>query len=142
MYDVKIKGLKLDQLLVQDRRLTNQQDDNFERELLNDPKEIAEHIMLVDLGRNDIGRVCDYKSIEVPEFMVIERYSHVMHIVSNVVGTLRKDKNIYDVMKGTFPAGTVSGAPKVRAMEIISELEKSKRVHTLELLDILDLTEF
>ena len=109
------------------RGLTNQQDDNFERELLNDPKEIAEHIMLVDLGRNDIGRVCDYKSIEVPEFMVIERYSHVMHIVSNVVGTLRKDKNIYDVMKGTFPAGTVSGAPKVRAMEIISELEKSKR---------------
>ena len=109
------------------RGITKEEDDNFKNELLNDPKEIAEHVMLVDLGRNDIGRVCDYKSIEIPDFMIIERYSHVMHIVSNVIGTLSENKNIYDVMEGTFPAGTVSGAPKVRAMEIISELEKSKR---------------
>ncbi|MEC8517594.1 MAG: anthranilate synthase component I [Verrucomicrobiota bacterium] len=109
------------------RGITKEEDDNFKNDLLNDPKEIAEHVMLVDLGRNDIGRVCDYKSIEIPDFMIIERYSHVMHIVSNVIGTLSENKNIYDVMEGTFPAGTVSGAPKVRAMEIISELEKSKR---------------
>ena len=83
--------------------------------------------MLVDLGRNDIGRVCDFSSIQIPDFMIVERYSHVMHIVSNVVGTLNKDNDIYDVMSVTFPAGTVSGAPKIRAMEIIAELEKSKR---------------
>jgi len=99
----------------------------LEQDLLADPKERAEHIMLVDLGRNDIGRVCDFKSVEVPDLMVIERYSHVMHIVSDVTGHLSDDHDEYDVMRVTFPAGTVSGAPKIRAMEIIAELEKSKR---------------
>jgi len=99
----------------------------LEKDLLADPKERAEHIMLVDLGRNDIGRVCDFKSVEVPDLMVIERYSHVMHIVSDVTGHLSDDHDEYDVMRVTFPAGTVSGAPKIRAMEIIAELEKSKR---------------
>ena len=83
--------------------------------------------MLVDLARNDVGRVCEYASVEVDDLMIIERYSHVMHIVSNVSGKLRPDKNAYDVMRATFPAGTVSGSPKVRAMQIINELEKSKR---------------
>ena len=83
--------------------------------------------MLVDLGRNDIGRVCTYDTVRVPDLMVIERYSHVMHIVSNVTGRLRDDQDCYDVMRASFPAGTVSGAPKVRAMEIIAELEKAKR---------------
>ncbi|MBU0679315.1 MAG: anthranilate synthase component I [Verrucomicrobia bacterium] len=103
------------------------EDRKLEEELLADPKERAEHIMLVDLARNDIGRVCDYSSISVPELMIIERYSHVMHIVSDVVGTLNSEYDHFDVMKVTFPAGTVSGAPKIRAMEIISELEKAKR---------------
>ncbi len=103
------------------------EDIRFEEELLSDPKECAEHIMLVDLGRNDIGRVCDYNSVKIPDFMIIERYSHVMHIVSDVVGRLNSEYDAYDVMHATFPAGTVSGAPKVRAMEIISELENSKR---------------
>ena len=97
------------------------------KELLNDPKEKAEHIMLVDLGRNDMGRVCEYKSIKIDELMQIEKYSHVMHIVSNVIGKLKRGKDIYDVVKATFPAGTVSGAPKIRAMEIIDELEKTRR---------------
>ena len=83
--------------------------------------------MLVDLARNDVGRVAEYGSVRVTELMVIERYSHVMHIVSNVEGRLRTDKSAYDVMRATFPAGTVSGSPKVRAMEIIASLEKSKR---------------
>ncbi len=96
-------------------------------ELLDDPKEKAEHIMLVDLGRNDIGRVCEYRSIRVPELMRIEKYSHVMHIVSDVSGKLKKGKDAFDVMKATFPAGTVTGAPKVRAMEIIDELENLSR---------------
>ncbi len=99
----------------------------LEKDLLADPKECAEHIMLVDLGRNDIGRVCDFNSVEVPDLMVIERYSHVMHIVSDVTGHLADDHDEYDVMRASFPAGTVSGAPKIRAMEIIAELEKSKR---------------
>jgi len=99
----------------------------LEKDLLADPKERAEHIMLVDLGRNDIGRVCDFNTVEVHDLMVIERYSHVMHIVSDVTGHLSEDHDEYDVMRVTFPAGTVSGAPKVRAMEIIAELEKSKR---------------
>jgi anthranilate synthase component 1 len=97
------------------------------KDLLADPKERAEHIMLVDLGRNDIGRVCDYNSVKVSELMTIEKYSHVMHIVTDVSGKLRKDKDIFDVMRATFPAGTVTGAPKVRAMEIIDELENVKR---------------
>jgi anthranilate synthase component 1 len=83
--------------------------------------------MLVDLARNDIGRVCDWGSVKVTEFMIIERYSHVMHIVSNVRGQLRSDRNSYDLMRATFPAGTLSGAPKIRAMEIIAELEPDRR---------------
>lgn len=103
------------------------EDSQLAKDLLSDPKERAEHIMLVDLGRNDIGRVCDYNTVRVPEFMVIEKYSHVMHIVSDTVGRLRKGKNLFDVVRATFPAGTVSGAPKIRAMEIIDELEKTRR---------------
>lgn len=103
------------------------EDKKLERELLKDPKERAEHLMLVDLGRNDLGRVCEYGSVEVPELMVIERYSHVMHIVSAVVGKLKGGMNSFDVLKACFPAGTVSGAPKVRAMEIIEELENLRR---------------
>lgn len=98
-----------------------------EHELLADPKERAEHIMLVDLARNDLGRVCAFRSVQVPELMVIERYSHVMHIVSDVVGELTGPSDAFDVMKATFPAGTVSGAPKIRAMEIIAELERTRR---------------
>jgi anthranilate synthase component 1 len=109
------------------RGKTAAEDLTFEKDLLADPKERAEHIMLVDLGRNDIGRVCDFNSVEVPDLMVIERYSHVMHIVSDVTGHLSDDHDEYDVMRASFPAGTVSGAPKIRAMEIIAELEKSKR---------------
>lgn len=103
------------------------EDARLQKELLKDPKERAEHIMLVDLGRNDIGRVCDYHTVKTDELMVIEKYSHVMHIVSNVVGSLKKGRDIYDVIRATFPAGTVTGAPKVRAMEIIDELENTRR---------------
>jgi anthranilate synthase component 1 len=102
-------------------------DNALAAELLADPKERAEHIMLVDLGRNDLGRVCRYGSVRVPELMVIERYSHVMHIVSDVVGELDPAHDAYDLMRATFPAGTVSGAPKIRAMEIIGELEPDRR---------------
>ncbi len=103
------------------------EDLKLEKDLLGDPKEKAEHLMLVDLGRNDLGRVCDYKSIKVSEFMTVERYSHVMHLVSHVEGVLRKQKTIFDLLRATFPAGTISGAPKVRAMQIIDELENQKR---------------
>jgi anthranilate synthase component 1 len=103
------------------------EDQQLEADLLDDPKECAEHVMLVDLARNDIGRVCDWGSVDLSEFMIIERYSHVMHIVSNVRGQLRPDKNSYDLMRATFPAGTLSGAPKIRAMEIIAELEPDRR---------------
>jgi anthranilate synthase component 1 len=96
-------------------------------ELLHDEKERAEHIMLVDLGRNDLGRVCEYGSVRVNELMVIEKYSHVMHIVSDVTGKLRPDMDAYDLFRACHPAGTVSGAPKVRAMEIIDELEPTRR---------------
>lgn len=96
-------------------------------ELLADPKELAEHVQLMDLGRNDVGRVAVTGSVKVTDKMVIERYSHVMHIVSNVEGKLKPNMDAIDVIKATFPAGTVSGAPKVRAMEIINELEPSKR---------------
>lgn len=109
------------------RGKTKAEDDALADELLNDPKERAEHIMLVDLARNDVGRVSEFGTVRVSDLMIIERYSHVMHIVSNVDGRLRADKDAYDVMRATFPAGTVSGSPKVRAMEIINELEKSKR---------------
>ncbi|OQW95209.1 MAG: anthranilate synthase component I [Beggiatoa sp. IS2] len=99
----------------------------LERELLADPKECAEHLMLIDLGRNDVGRIAETGSVTVTEKMVIERYSHVMHIVSNVSGKLRPEYNALDVLRATFPAGTLSGAPKIRAMEIIDELEQVKR---------------
>ncbi len=103
------------------------EDARLAQELLADPKERAEHIMLVDLARNDLGRVCRYGSVRVPELMIVERYSHVMHIVSDVTGELAPEHDAYDVLKATFPAGTVSGAPKIRAMEIIAELEASRR---------------
>jgi len=103
------------------------EDKKLEKELLADVKERAEHVMLVDLGRNDIGRVCKPGSVHVTDFMFIEKYSHVMHIVSNCRGILDKNKNAFDVLRACFPAGTVSGAPKVRAMEIIDELENTKR---------------
>ena len=110
------------------KRGANEKEDALlEKELLADPKERAEHIMLVDLGRNDIGRVCEYSSVEAREVMTIERYSHVMHIVSDVLGKLREDKDVFDLIRATFPAGTVTGAPKVRAMEIIDELENKRR---------------
>ena len=99
----------------------------FERELLADEKERAEHLMLVDLARNDLGRVCEYGSVKVPEYMVVERYSHVMHIVSQVEGRIAGERNAYDLMRATFPAGTVSGAPKIRAMQIIAEQEPDQR---------------
>ncbi len=103
------------------------EDRALEHELLNDPKELAEHLMLIDLGRNDIGRVAETGSVQVTDRMMIERYSHVMHIVSNVTGRLRAGVGPLDVLRATFPAGTVSGAPKIRAMEIIDELEPVKR---------------
>ncbi len=103
------------------------EDKNLSQELLHDPKEIAEHIMLVDLGRNDLGRVCRPGTVKVNELMVIEKYSHVMHIVSDVGGILNKGKDRYDLLRATFPAGTVTGAPKIRAMEIIDELENVRR---------------
>jgi anthranilate synthase component 1 len=102
-------------------------DEALAQDLLQDPKEIAEHVMLVDLGRNDLGRVCQSGSVRVDELMVIERYSHVMHIVSNVVGELAPDKTAWDLLKACFPAGTVSGAPKIRAMQIIHDLEPDRR---------------
>ncbi|MBD3271359.1 MAG: anthranilate synthase component I [Elusimicrobia bacterium] len=103
------------------------QDARLERALLKDPKELAEHVMLVDLARNDIGKVCRYDSIRLPEIKVIERYSHVMHIVSSVVGELKQGRDAIDLLAATFPAGTVTGAPKIRAMEIIDELENRRR---------------
>ncbi|MBI2880589.1 MAG: anthranilate synthase component I [Candidatus Tectomicrobia bacterium] len=109
------------------RGATEEEDRALERDLLSDEKERAEHIMLVDLGRNDVGRVAERGTVKVNELMVIERYSHVMHIVSNVRGRLAPGKDAYDVLRACFPAGTVSGAPKVRAMEIIEEQEPTRR---------------
>jgi len=109
------------------RGATREQDAELERELLADPKERAEHVMLVDLGRNDVGRVAATGSVRLTEKMTVERYSHVMHIVSNVEGRLRDGQDSVDVLRAAFPAGTVSGAPKVRAMEIIDQLEPDKR---------------
>ena len=109
------------------RGKTEAEDLALEKELLADPKERAEHVMLVDLARNDIGRVCDFGSVQVKDLMIIERYSHVMHIVSQVEGKLSAAKSPYDLMRATFPAGTLSGAPKIRAMQIISELEQTAR---------------
>jgi anthranilate synthase component I len=110
------------------RRGKDEEEDNkFEKELLQDEKELAEHVMLVDLARNDIGRVCEYGSIRVSDFMRIEKYAKVMHNISVVNGNLLEDKDAFDLVRATFPAGTVSGAPKIRAMEIIDELEPVKR---------------
>jgi anthranilate synthase component I len=106
---------------------TREEDERLAAELLADPKECAEHLQLLDLGRNDVGRVAQTGTVTVTEHMVIERYSHVMHIVSNVEGRLKPGLSNIDVLRATFPAGTVSGAPKVRAMEIIDELEPTKR---------------
>lgn len=109
------------------RGRTPEDDQAMEAELLADPKEIAEHLMLIDLGRNDVGRIADIGSVKLTDKMVVERYSHVMHIVSNVEGKLKPGKSCIDVLRATFPAGTLSGAPKIRAMEIIQDLEPVKR---------------
>jgi anthranilate synthase component 1 len=109
------------------RGYSEEEDLAMERELLADPKEIAEHLMLIDLGRNDAGRVSEIGSVELTDKMIVERYSHVMHIVSNVEGKLREGMTAMDVLRATLPAGTLSGAPKIRAMEIIDELEQVKR---------------
>jgi anthranilate synthase component I len=109
------------------RREDPAEDEAMAQELLDDPKERAEHVMLVDLARNDVGRVCKYDTVQVTDLMIIERYSHVMHIVSNVEGELDPRHNMYDVMRATFPAGTVSGSPKIRAMQIIAEQEPTCR---------------
>ena len=109
------------------RGSSDAEDDALEAELLADPKELAEHLMLIDLGRNDVGRIAQIGSVELTDKMVVERYSHVMHIVSNVTGQLKPGKSAIDVLRATLPAGTLSGAPKIRAMEIIDELEPVKR---------------
>ncbi len=109
------------------RGLTEEEDKDLEKDLISDEKERAEHLMLVDLARNDVGRVSEVGSVKVADFMRVERYSHVMHIVSDVVGTLKEGLTSLDVLRATFPAGTVSGAPKVRAMQIIEELENERR---------------
>ncbi|CAN5413601.1 anthranilate synthase component I [soil metagenome] len=109
------------------RGQTEEEDVRLGEELVKDEKEIAEHVMLVDLGRNDLGRVCDYGTVQVNDLMVIERYSHVMHIVSDVTGRLHADSDALDLLRATFPAGTVSGAPKIRAMQIIDENEPTRR---------------
>lgn len=109
------------------RGKTDTEDRELEKTLLSDPKERAEHVMLVDLGRNDLGRVCEYNTVEVTDLMIIERFSHVMHIVSHVIGRLRDEFTAFDVMRACLPAGTLSGAPKIRAMEIIDELESTRR---------------
>jgi anthranilate synthase component 1 len=109
------------------RGVDSVEDRALAKELQGDEKENAEHVMLVDLGRNDLGRVCEPGSISIPEYKSIDRYSHVMHMVSTVKGTLKEGKTAFDLVRATFPAGTVSGAPKVRAMEIIEELEAQRR---------------
>ena len=109
------------------RGKTAEEDRELEQQLLADPKERAEHVMLVDLGRNDLGRVCNYHTVEVTDLMIVERFSHVMHIVSHVIGRLRDDLSAFDVIRSCLPAGTLSGAPKIRAMEIIDELEPTRR---------------
>ena len=109
------------------RGKTSEEDRELEQTLLADPKERAEHVMLVDLGRNDLGRVCEYHTVEVTDLMIVERFSHVMHIVSHVIGQLRENLTAFDVIRACLPAGTLSGAPKIRAMEIIDELEPTRR---------------
>ena len=127
---VRVEGSKVETHPIagtRPRGNNNEEDLILEAELKNDEKERAEHVMLVDLGRNDIGRVSEYGSVKVPTYMAVERYSHVMHLVSVVQGKLAKGFDRIDALIACFPAGTVSGAPKVRAMEIISELEGSRR---------------
>jgi anthranilate synthase component 1 len=127
---VKVEGRRVEYRPIAGTRrrgASEEEDQALAKELLADEKELAEHVMLVDLGRNDLGRVCEYGSVHVPKFKIVERYSHVMHIVSSVVGTLRAGKDSFDALSACFPAGTVSGAPKVRAMEIIAELEPTRR---------------
>src|SRR5918992_530381 len=127
---VKVTGRRAEQRPIagtRPRAQTTEEDLERARSLLADEKERAEHVMLVDLGRNDLGRVCEYGSVQVDELMVVETYSHVMHIVSSVSGTLREDVGAMDALRAVLPAGTLSGAPKVRAMEIIDELEPSAR---------------
>ena len=109
------------------RGKSKKEDNKLTSDLLNDPKELSEHLMLLDLGRNDVGKVSKKNTVKVTERFKVEKYSHVMQIVSNVKGKLRKDFSLFDTFLSGFPAGTVSGAPKIRAMEIIDELEKSKR---------------
>jgi anthranilate synthase component 1 len=139
--DVKVVGsspemlVRCEQGVIQTRPIagtrprgqTPEEDEALEQELLKDPKEIAEHVMLVDLGRNDLGRVCREGTVEVTDLMTVERYSHVMHIVSNVQGGLKPEHDAVSALEAVFPAGTLSGAPKIRAMEIIDELEKTRR---------------
>lgn len=127
---VRVEGNKIENRPIagtRPRGRNRKEDKEFEKDLLSDPKEKAEHIMLVDLARNDLGRVAKVGTVQVDELMTIERYSHVMHIVSNVIADLQEGKDAFDVIKATFPAGTLSGAPKVRAMEIIEETEPSRR---------------
>ena len=127
---VRVEGNKVETRPIagtRPRGKTPEEDKRLEENLLSDEKEKAEHIMLVDLARNDLGRVCKYGTVKVESLMRVERYSHVMHIVSDVSGILAEGKDAWDALKATFPAGTVSGAPKVRAMQIIEELEKEKR---------------
>jgi len=127
---VKIRGRQIAYRPIAGTRPRGGSDDEDKRlagELLADKKERAEHVMLVDLGRNDLGRVCRYGTVQVDDFMFIERYSHVMHLVSALVGELREEVDRFDALMACFPAGTVSGAPKVRAMEIIDEQEPTKR---------------
>lgn len=118
------------------RGKTKEEDERLEQILLNDEKELAEHRMLVDLGRNDLGRVSKIGTVQVSKYMKIERYKYVMHIVSEVIGELRDDVHVVDVVTSCLPAGTVSGAPKIRAMQIINELEQQKRGFMQERLDI------
>ena len=127
---LKIKNRKAQLLPIAGTRRrgkTIEEDKNLEENLLSDPKELAEHTMLVDLGRNDLGRVCKFDSIKVTELMKIQRYSHVMHIVSKIEGELSDDKNAIDALQACFPAGTVAGAPKIRAMQLIYQYEKLRR---------------
>ena len=127
---VRVKNRKVQVLPIAGTRRrgkTEQEDNELENDLLNDPKELAEHTMLVDLGRNDLGRVCKYGTVKVSELMKIQRYSHVMHIVSKVEGDLSEEKDSIDALMSCFPAGTVTGAPKIRAMQLIENFEKEER---------------
>ncbi|PIX00340.1 MAG: anthranilate synthase component I, partial [Ignavibacteria bacterium CG_4_8_14_3_um_filter_37_9] len=127
---LKVKNKKAQLLPIagtRGRGQTSEEDKRLEENLLNDPKELAEHTMLVDLGRNDLGRVCKFDSIKVSELMKIQRYSHVMHIVSKVEGELAEDRDAIDALQACFPAGTVAGAPKIRAMQLIYKYEQLRR---------------